>query len=171
MRTVTAYEFKLFCSECGVVAPYLELDPNCTQHPRFPYYVQCENGCKKGYVYHVPDDTPVGFHSREDEARFMKLLPENKLRQHGFTLQPVGGNCVAFIRREPDGMETWLSDGDGSVPSALDDAVVIWEGVADADEEGVTLTGYSLRDVLQALDNPSDEYVLLSLRLFNNLHL
>lgn len=97
---------------------------------------------------------------------------EDKLNQHGFTLQPVGGNCVAYIRKEPYGEETWLSDGDGSVPSSPDDPVVIWECLPDElGDVGCSITGYTLRDVLRALDNPSDEYVLLSLRLFNKLHI
>lgn len=97
---------------------------------------------------------------------------EEALARHGFALEHTGGNCCAYIKREPDGFQTWIGDGDFGVPTDLGDSVEIWEGTqADCDAgNGYSLTGYVLDDVLRALCNPSTEYALLSLRLLNGLH-
>jgi hypothetical protein len=72
---------------------------------------------------------------------------EERLAKHGFKLQETGGGCTAYDR-----IAVGTDNGD-------------WNG-----DTSVALVGYTLAEALAALENPSDEYHLLELRLHNGLH-
>lgn len=95
------------------------------------------------------------------------------MARHGFYLQETGGGCTAYVRldnpRRPEVEEIVTVAHGPHAPEALTDAVVVSSGWEDNDDRAVT-QGYTLADVLAALDNPSDEYALLDLRLHNGFH-
>lgn len=91
-----------------------------------------------------------------------------RLARHGFVLEGTGGGCTAYVRRSADGFEELITDDDAQAPTRLDS--VAW--VSNYDNGGPTddMETATVREMLAALDNPSDEYCLLSLRLANGLH-
>ena len=94
------------------------------------------------------------------------------LGPYGFYLEHTGRYSSAFIRRLPDGTETWISDGDANVPSYWAQEVMIWEGTQqDADAvRGEFAEGFTLAEVLAALNHPDDTINSLIDRLHKKLH-
>ncbi len=99
-----------------------------------------------------------------------------RLEAHGFKYFHMGGNLTAYVRHEGEVWEQIMSDEmEGFAPSALNEFVVIFDGLVDDEGEPIkeeleTTEGYTMREVLAALDNPSKEYMLLTLRLYNDFH-
>lgn len=97
---------------------------------------------------------------------------KERLGEHGFTLEHTGGGCTAWTRYDGEMVEMITLNDAPQAPWKLSDNVAIGTYAEDVEDLGdeVTLRGYTLADVLAALENPSDEYFLLELRLHNGLH-
>lgn len=95
----------------------------------------------------------------------------------GFELQNTGGNCTAFVRRHDDEIEELVTmEDDPTAPRELTDKVAVGTNYNCSPTDPTQgssgmLTNYTFGDVLAALENPSKEYVLLELRLYNGLHM
>jgi hypothetical protein len=96
---------------------------------------------------------------------------EERLAKHGFKLQETGGGCTAYVRNDGEVTEYLTVEDDPTAPTSLTDRIAV--GTDNGDWNGdtsVALVGYTLAEALAALENPSDEYHLLELRLHNGLH-
>jgi hypothetical protein len=106
------------------------------------------------------------------EAEDAAPTVEDRLEKHGFTFEWTGGNCSAFTRSDGQVREMITLADSPEAPELLTDMVDV--GTYDNDGEPITnydiVSGYTLADILAALENPSDEYYLLSLRLHNEFH-
>lgn len=105
----------------------------------------------------------------------MRTIIERMLAA-GFALQETGGGCTAFVRSDGREIEEVVTlEGEPTAPTQLSDKVAVGT-YYDCDPQNPTqgasgmLDGYTLADVLAALENPSEEYFLLELRLYNRLH-
>lgn len=90
------------------------------------------------------------------------------LESHGFVLDKHrGGNCSAYVRADGDGLEEVITVADdAAAPTRLTDKVAVWTGYPEAGDEGTTEKA-TAEEVVAALNHPSDEYFLLSLRIEN----
>jgi hypothetical protein len=99
------------------------------------------------------------------------------LAYHGFTLVGMGGNLTAYSRQDdptdPEVIEyIYSAEAEGFAPERRDEGIeVCLENTTDEERRiEVATSGFTLADALAALDNPSEEYHLLNLRLDNGLH-
>lgn len=92
------------------------------------------------------------------------------LKRYGFELVQTGGGCSAFIRDDGQIEEVITVATGPKAPEHLTDDVVVSTREHDGDPDESPESGHTLADVLAALRNPSDEYALLSLRLYNGFH-
>lgn len=86
-----------------------------------------------------------------------------RLAKCGFTFQRAG-----YVRRYADGIAEFIVSANRrpGAPTDINEPVV----VEDYDEDGQPaneVSGYTLADVLTALEDPRDDYYLLALRLEN----
>lgn len=96
------------------------------------------------------------------------LSIQQRMQAAGFQLETTGGECTAYVRNAGDIEELVTLANEAKAPQSLSDAVAVGIQLDGVDADAVA--GYTLADVLAALENPSDEYVLLSLRLYNGFH-
>lgn len=121
-------------------------------------------------------------------ARRSRREPSTKsvadmLAVHGFEHTTTGGGCDAFVRTDKGGdIEEMITsvENEAQAPTRLDERCVVvtyenWK-FPDGRDGGMDVKADSspeeatLSDILAALNNPSDEYTLLELRLHNGLH-
>lgn len=88
--------------------------------------------------------------------------------RHGFILTWNGASS-AYIRNDGQVEETITVADATRIPTSKADHVLVGTAWVDTPDVAYT-TGYTFRDVLDALQYPSDEYVLLALRLDANFH-
>lgn len=97
---------------------------------------------------------------------------KERLAKHGFHLEYDGSESDPdsyYVRRDETGEVAEFIQVQGSrhAPERLTQSCYVWDecnGKFGDDEPW-----HSLADILNALDNPSEEYTLLTLRLFNGL--
>ncbi len=111
-------------------------------------------------------EEPEETEEKEDVAIPMLLVA------FGFNLEQTGGNCTAYVRRDKSGdIEETITDGvDPRHPTRFSDLVSVGaQDMTNPDDDGSEgiVEGYTLAQVLEALEHPSDEYALLTLRLEN----
>jgi hypothetical protein len=93
------------------------------------------------------------------------------MARHGFELQGTGGNCTALVRVSPDGEieELITLQQESAAPEAITDLVHVStnnriDGVQDDHP-----TPARMCEIVAALEDPSEEYALLDLRLQNGI--
>lgn len=103
---------------------------------------------------------------------------QRELAKFGYLLEPTGGNCTALIHTEPhaDDCQEWVmtsitsAENELSAPERMGEIVLVAECPVGPDGyhgEPEYTNGYTLADVITALNAKGDEYTLLSLRLAN----
>ncbi len=102
----------------------------------------------------------------------MPKLPtiRQRLASFGFNEEHTGGGCTAYIRRSGEVEECLTIAGDPAIPTRLRDEITLGTHAGEEYKEEDYETGWTLADVLAALEHPSGEYVLLTLRLSNGFY-
>ena len=93
----------------------------------------------------------VALAEKAGSAMGSELFLSNALRALGFVREGTGGGCTAWIRRDADGDETYITDGDLSAPNKLDDPCEVARKIL-ATEEFADFQSYTtVRDYLNSL--------------------
>lgn len=101
-----------------------------------------------------------------------------RLARHGFHFAQLGGGCTGYLRHDTGNARTAEVEeiitraNEPRAPEALTDAVAIGTTcfTAPSTDETQYTHGYTLADVLAALDNAGDEWALLDMALHNGAH-
>lgn len=108
---------------------------------------------------------------REISAQRENVDIRQRFESFGFVFEGTGGGCTALIRRDGDTEELITVYDEAEAPTRLTDRVAVGYWEAGDFKTGTGSDGeYTLADCLAALENPSEEYHLLELRLYNGFH-
>jgi hypothetical protein len=102
---------------------------------------------------------------KEQAARRLAAIKAHFAR-HGFRLEPMGGNCTAYVRSDGQVEELIVLASDSVAPTRFDDICIVSTYEIDA-EETRDETRTTVGRILAALRDRRDEYHLLNLRLAN----